>query len=382
MALRISPPPHPGIPHEQSIAAGPGENGGALAIDGPTFIASEGWDWIPGIRDRNTGIWQPVELKSSGALRILDANVTTLLPLPRTDEADITVVVPVESGHPAAVAAEIEAQFDSILVRKTVTVNPGLNEFTLRSREFPQLHLEHPRLWWPNGYGPANLYSLRLRVAEHGVPSDSASLRFGVRQLTYELSLFDSDGRLRRVEVDPTQGTAQGERLVDVRHEAIKRSPQGWAASLTPAGENSTAVRPIATESLTPFLVIRVNGVPIAARGGSWGMDDSRKRVSRARLEPFFELHRAANLNIIRNWLGQNTEDIFYDLADEYGMLVLNDFWVSTQDFQVEPPGSGAVSRECARCHQPLSKSSLDSGLVRTQTRAFLSRSSMKDSLI
>ncbi|WP_295525752.1 LamG-like jellyroll fold domain-containing protein [Novosphingobium sp. Chol11] len=56
VAVRVSPPPHPGIPHEQSIAGGVGENGGQLAIDGPTFVASEGWDWIPGIRDRNTGL--------------------------------------------------------------------------------------------------------------------------------------------------------------------------------------------------------------------------------------------------------------------------------------------------------------------------------------
>ena len=62
IAVRVSPPPHPGIPHEESIAAGPGENGGWVALDGPTFAASEGWDWIPGIRDRNTGIWQDVEL--------------------------------------------------------------------------------------------------------------------------------------------------------------------------------------------------------------------------------------------------------------------------------------------------------------------------------
>lgn len=122
-----------------------------------------------------------------------------------------------------------------------------------------------------------------------------------------------------------------------MRHEAIKRTPTGWAESLTPAGETSPAVRPVSSESLTPYLAIRVNGVPIAARGGSWGMDDSRKRISRTRLEPYFRLHRAAHLNIIRNWLGQNTEEVFYDLADEYGLLVLNDFWVSTQDFQVEP---------------------------------------------
>jgi hypothetical protein len=51
---------------------------------------------------------------------------------------------------------------------------------------------------------------------------------------------------------------------------------------------------------------------------GNWGMDDSRKRVPREHLEPSFRLHREANLNIIRNLVGQNTEQTFYDLADEY----------------------------------------------------------------
>jgi Exo-beta-D-glucosaminidase Ig-fold domain/Glycosyl hydrolases family 2/Concanavalin A-like lectin/glucanases superfamily/Glycosyl hydrolases family 2, sugar binding domain/Glycosyl hydrolases family 2, TIM barrel domain len=337
LAVRISPPPHPGIPHEQSIAAGPGENGGNMAIDGPTFIASEGWDWIPGIRDRNTGIWQDVELTATGKLRLLDPQVIAHLPLPRTDSADLSVVVAVENRATTAVQATLVASFDSISVRKSVTLDPGISKVRLDAREFPQLHLAAPRLWWPNGYGPANLYRLKLEALADDAPSDSIELKFGVREITYELSLFDGQGRLRRVEVDPTLGSALGDRLVDVRHEAIKRTPEGWAESLTPAGENSPAVRPIEGESLTPYLTIRVNGVRIAARGGSWGMDDSRKRISRSHLEPFFRLHRAANLNIIRNWLGQNTEEVFYDLADEYGMLVLNDFWVSTQDFQVEP---------------------------------------------
>src|ERR1700722_12780208 len=337
LAVRVSPPPHPGIPHEQSIAAGPGENGGNLAIDGPTFIASEGWDWIPGIRDRNTGIWQGVELKATGALRLLDPHVVSRLPLPRTDSADVSIVVAVENRAMRALEAAVSARFDAVEVRKTVHLEPGVTEVRLEPKEFPQLHLAAPRLWWPNGYGPANLYHLELQAGSGGARSDSIGLNFGVRELTYELSLFDGQGRLRRVEVDPTAGTDLGERLVDTRHEAIKRTPHGWAESLTPAAENSPAVRAISSEALTPYLAIRVNGVPIAARGGSWGMDDALKRISRARLEPYFRLHRAANLNIIRNWLGQNTEEVFYDLADEYGLLVLNDFWVSTQDFQGEP---------------------------------------------
>ena len=337
LAVRVAPPPHPGIPHEQSIAAGPGNNGGAMAIDGPTFIAAEGWDWIPGIRDRNTGIWQEVELKATGPLRLGDPHVISHLPLPRTDTADISIAVPVMNRLTAPITATLAAGFGGIRVEKTAVMQPGMNEVTFDSAEYPQLRLKAPRLWWPNGYGPANLYVLRIDLSSAGEASDSLSLRFGVRELTYELSLFDHDGRLRRVEVDPTVGTLRGERLVDVRHEAIKRTPNGWAESLTAAAESSPAVRPAGSEVLSPYLVIRVNGVPIAARGGSWGMDDSRKRISRRRLEPYFQLHRDANLNIIRNWLGQNTEEVFYDLADEYGLLVLNDFWVSTQDFQMEP---------------------------------------------
>jgi hypothetical protein len=76
--------------------------------------------------------------------------------------------------------------------------------------------------------------------------------------------------------------------------------------------------------------------VRIAARGGNWGMDDARKRVSRERLEPYFRLHRDAGLNIIRNWVGQSTEETFYELADEYGLMVWNDFWDSTQNYNVE----------------------------------------------
>ena len=337
LAVRVSPPPHPGIPHEQSIAAGPGENGGNLAIDGPTFIASEGWDWIPGIRDRNTGIWQDVELRASGPLRLLDPHVVTRLPLPRTDSADVSITVALENRAAHAVDATVIARFGTVEVRKSLRLEPGISEVPLEPKEFAQLHLVAPRLWWPNGYGAANLYHLQIEAQAGGVRSDVIALKFGVRELTYELSLFDGAGRLRRVEVDPTAGSDLGERLVDVRHEAIKRTPRGWAESLTPAGESSPAVRAITSEALTPYLAIRVNGLPIAARGGSWGMDDSRKRISRARLEPYFRLHRAANLNIIRNWLGQNTEDVFYELADEYGLLILNDFWVSTQDFQVEP---------------------------------------------
>ncbi|MBB5711314.1 glycosyl hydrolase 2 galactose-binding domain-containing protein [Sphingomonas xinjiangensis] len=337
LAVHVSPPPHPGIPHEQSIAGGVGENGGQLAIDGPTFVATEGWDWIPGIRDRNTGLWRPVELLAHGDVRILDPQVITDLPLPRNDSADVYVTVPVRNSGSAARDVTVRAAFGDVRVEKRVTVQPGDTAVAFTPAEFPALRVRNPRLWWPNGYGEAALYQLSLEALAGGQLSDAKTQRFGIREVSYDLSLFDSAGALRRVNVQTTDGKLAGTKLIDVTHEGIKQSPNGWAESLTPAGERSPAVTPVPQRMPEPHLTIRVNGVPIAARGGNWGMDDAMKQVSRARLAPYFRLQKEAHMNVIRNWMGNNNEDEFFELADENGMMVLNDFWQSTQNFQVEP---------------------------------------------
>src|SRR5882757_468309 len=354
LAVRVSPPPHPGIPHEQSIKAGPGENGGLMCLDGPTFVDTEGWDWIPSIRDRDTGIWQPVTVRATGGVRIGDAQVVSRLPLPEISSADVEIAVPLENETGAVVGGTLEASFDSVKVAKTVSLGPGKNTVTLASSEFTQLKVAHPRLWWPNGYGKPELYTLKLAVTVGGQTSDVKDVRFGIRELTYELSLLDSAGHLERAEFSPTTARAKQEQIVDVKHTGIRNVPspdpfpsifpeewrdgwKSWVASLKPGAEKSAAVKRLEDARATPYLTIKVNGVRIAARGGSWGMDDMLKRVSRERLEPYFRLHRDANVNIIRNWVGQSTEEVFFQLADEYGLLVWNDFWTSTQNYNIEP---------------------------------------------
>jgi hypothetical protein len=335
LAVLVSPPPHSGIPHEESIKAGPGPNGGAMCLDGPTFICTEGWDWIPGVRDRDTGLWQGVSLKATGPVRVGDVHVVTRLPLPDTTRAAVTISVPLTNGAGRAVAGVLEAAFEGVAVRRRLTVAPGQTEVVLSPPDFPQLKLSRPRLWWPNGYGRPELYHLRVSFTDAVCESDSRALRFGVRELSYELTLLDTAGRLRRVEYTPA--SAAGEHVVNVSHEGIVESAEGWVASFMPGEESSAAVRALEDRRASPFLVVRVNGVRISCRGGNWGLDDSRKRVSRERLEPYFRLHRDAHLNMIRNWCGQSTEEVFYDLADEYGLLVWNDFWLSTQDWNLEP---------------------------------------------
>jgi hypothetical protein len=334
IAVRVSPPPHPGVTSEESLTSGVGENGGMMMLDGPTFEATEGWDWIPTVRDRNTGLWQGVDLSAAGDVQIGDAQVITHLPHGSdTSLANITIEVPLTNVSDHAVTTTLTAAFDDVRVDKSVTINPGETLVRLTPADFPQLAVHNPKLWWPNNYGAPNLHMLHLSAGT----SDAKDVRFGMREVTYELSLMDHDGALKRVLIDPTEVRDGDRHIVDHRHQAIREVPKGWAYSFAEGAEKSPAFTPIqGDEGLSPFLVLRVNGVRIAARGGSIGMDDFMKRVSRERQEPYFKLHRDAHLNIIRNWMGQDTGENFYALADEYGLMVFNDFWESTQDYNIE----------------------------------------------
>jgi hypothetical protein len=77
----------------------------------------------------------------------------------------------------------------------------------------------------------------------------------------------------------------------------------------------------------TDTLTISVNGVQVFIRGGDWGLDEALKRIPRERLEAEIRLHQMANLNMIRNWVGQSTGEDFYDLCDKYGILVWDEFF-------------------------------------------------------
>ncbi len=354
LAVRVSPPPHPGIAHEQSIKAGPGENGGIEVLDGPTFSAAEGWDWIPGIRDRNTGIWQDVTLTATGPVEVGDLQVVTTLPKLGRSEGDVEIEVPLESSATVAIDGDLNASFDNVTVTKHVHLSPGEAVIRLEPADYEQLKVQNPKLWWPNGYGEPTLHALHVSFSTSGKKSAERQIEFGMREVSYEISLFDSDGHLRRVEVMPARTHDAGISLIDESHEGIRqiddRTPNqmppgqplpeffrhAWVHSLAPGAFDSPSVRPVDGNWPGTDIVIKVNGVRIAARGGNWGMDDSRKRVSVEHLEPYFRLHRDAHVNMIRNWMGQDTEEAFYALADKYGLMVWNDFWESTQNYNVE----------------------------------------------
>jgi len=267
VAVHISPQPHPGVSHEHTIRDGIGLNGGESAIDGPTFLCAIGWDWLPAIRDRETGIWRQVFLSASGPVLVKDPLVTTDLPLPKTDSADIAVEATVENVTDQPVKGTLSGTIESIRFEREVEVAPhSTQKVRFDSASTPALHVANPRLWWPNGYGPQNLYSLHLNFAVGKQSSDAHDVSFGVRKIAYSVPGTD-------------------------------------------------------------VLTISVNGVPIFIRGGDWGLDEGLKRIPRERLEAQIRLHKLANLNLIRNWVGQSTNEDFYELCDKYGLLLWDEFF-------------------------------------------------------
>lgn len=334
LAVHIYPPPNPGIPHEQSRIAGMGPNGGQLALDGPTFISSEGWDWVPGIRDRNIGIWQGVHLRYTGSVTIADPQVVCDLPLPDTTHALITIKAMVKNNTEKQQSVQIKGTIGGVNVQMHVQLNAGENKLiTFSPSTHALLKMADPKLWWPNGYGNQHLYKLELQVVDQRqMLSDRQEVRFGIRELSYELMVDAPHRKGARIEYSP----------VDLDHslplfDNVKRREYEKRIFI-PAlrdGVDSTFFKSLPGNN--PFLVIKVNGQSIFCRGGNWGMDDGMKRVNRDRLEPSFRLHKEANFNMIRNWTGESTEEVFYELADEYGMLVWNDFWMSTEGYNLAP---------------------------------------------
>lgn len=335
LAVKIIPPHNPGIPQESNKDSH-GGNGGILCLDGPTFICSEGWDWMPGIRDRNIGIWQDVRLLADGGVEIKDPYVMTDLPLPDTSYVDLSVKTWLVNHSLQTQKVRLQVEVADVFTHTEVELKPNEQRaLNLTTDILPALRMKHPRLWWPNGYGSQELYQMKLTVCSSASTEviDVKTVRFGVREFDYELSVHTSDGRLQRINYNPTAACEDGMKVFD----NVKRAPtkdQLYTSLLVkkPGQPGISLLEDTASDS---FLVLKVNGQRIFCKGGNWGMDDAMKRVSRQRLEPYFQLHKEQHFNMVRNWTGESTEEVFYELCDEYGLLVFNDFWLSTEGYNL-----------------------------------------------
>jgi beta-galactosidase/beta-glucuronidase len=268
LAVRIEKNDTPGSIKQKTFES-PGKNGGALGIDNPTYHASIGWDWIPTIRGRNTGIWGDVYLTLSGPVTLEDPFVTTTLPLPDTTRADVSVEVKLVNHTPQPVVGTLRGRLGELQFEQRVTVDgSATKKAKFDPSNTPGLRLENPKLWWPAGYGEPHLYAMELsfQTRDRKV-SDARAFEVGVRQMSYS----EEGGALR----------------------------------------------------------IWINGRRFVPRGGNWGFGESMLCYRRREYDTAVRYHRHMNFTMIRNWVGQVGDEEFFAACDRHGIMVWQEFWLA-----------------------------------------------------
>src|SRR5690349_3047802 len=157
-------------------------------------------DWNPTPADKDMGIWKEATLTANGDAALRNAFGASKLS-GDYKSAELTVSADLRNESDAALTGVLYAQVAGREVKQTVVL-AGAETKTVRfeAEDFPELRIENPRLWWPYTMGEPNLYTAALRFAMGGKTSDAARVRFGIREVTSELTksgarLFKINGR-------------------------------------------------------------------------------------------------------------------------------------------------------------------------------------------
>lgn len=254
-------------------------NGDMLGLDGPTSLASAGWNWLPIIPGRNNGIWNNVHLEVRKEVSIKDTWVTTSLNLPDTNVAELNIQTTLFNQSSEKQKGDLIIDFGYGELRLPVTLAANeAKEISIDQSDFSELTINAPKLWWPNGYGDPVMHDLKLSFVSGSNISDVEQTTFGIRQLDYEV-------------------------------------------------ENGV-------------LFVYCNGVRLSLKGGNWGLPEALMRVDSAGYDLRLKLHQEANFNMIRNWIGMINHEEFYNSCDRYGMLIFDDFWLANPKNGPDPRDS------------------------------------------
>jgi exo-1,4-beta-D-glucosaminidase len=154
-------------------------------------------DWNPTPPDKDTGMWREVFLSSSGDVTLRHPFANSKLDSAYKSAA-LTLSAELRNTTDHAVKASFIADVAEIHLTQPVELAAKESKVIRFSPDqFPQLKLAEPHLWWPYQMGEPYLYAAKFHVEISDSTSDSASVPFGIREVTSELT--ESGGRLFKV---------------------------------------------------------------------------------------------------------------------------------------------------------------------------------------
>jgi beta-mannosidase len=242
-----------------------------------------GWDWCT--RLIPVGLPDSVTLTATGRAWFRNVSVYSNISIDRT-EAALSLVS--EFGVAAPVRAFVHAEITQAGLPVTDVEDP-ITLFESDTSLVQSAMLPRVQLWWPNGAGRSSVYQLRLSLFdEQDTLLDRRTLSFGVRQ----------------VEAVACEG---------------------------------------APPDSLPY-ALSVNGRKVWIKGWNWvPLDHLHGSVPEERYRRFLQLARDAHVNLLRVWGGGLLEkEVFYRLCDELGIMVWQEFPLSSSGIDNDPPSDPA----------------------------------------
>lgn len=274
--VKIDVPKWDALPYQYPASNDQSENGGLFNKKISIFARKAGyhygWDWGP--RLVTSGIWRPVYIRAWSDLRINDVFI---------EQKEVGAGRAVIAGH-------VELDADKDMNGVLVTITDGVTRRVLgewqadlkrgTNRVTVDFVLHKPKLWWSNGLGEPFLYRFRTDIIAGGELLDSKTERVGIRSLKV-VHQPDKDGHT---------------------------------------------------------FYIELNGRPVFAKGANYiPSDNFLPRVTPENYKRTILDAAGVNMNMLRVWGGGIYEnDVFYDLCDEYGIMIWQDFMFACSMYPAE----------------------------------------------
>ncbi|MDR0324436.1 MAG: glycoside hydrolase family 2 protein [Treponema sp.] len=248
-----------------------------------------GWDWGPMLPD--AGIWRNIYLEGWSIARLGDVYVTqehaggkvTLRTRVQAETADLKRFW--AEGRTLKAALRIKPPNAA-----EITTAEIISEVTAAAELC--CTIEKPDLWWPNGLGSQTLYNVEVELldAGSGKPLDCWERRIGLRTMT------------------------------------ISNENDQWGREFA----------------------LTVNGIKIFSMGADYIPEDAVfPRINAERTKKLLENCVKANFNSIRVWGGgYYPDDYFYDICDELGLVVWQDFMFACNIYHLTEDFAANVAEE------------------------------------
>lgn len=274
--IKIDVPKWDALPYQYPATNDQSENGGLLDKKISIFARKAGyhygWDWGP--RLVTSGIWRPVYIKAWSDLRINNLFIDQKMVNASKAAIAAHVELAADKDQNGVIVTITDEATGKVLGKQHTDLRKGMNQVSV------DFVLNKPKLWWSNGLGEPYLYCFRTDVIANKEVLDSKAEKVGVRSLKV-VHKPDKDGH---------------------------------------------------------SFYIELNGRPVFAKGANYiPCDNFLPRVTPGIYKKTILDAVNVNMNMLRVWGGGIYEnDIFYDLCDEHGIMIWQDFMFACSMYPAE----------------------------------------------